>query len=726
MADSKPHDEAEYPPADDAIEDEAFAEFLRAADTGSISSREEFLRRFPSLEKQLGDLLDVADLIEGMIDAESSADADPVAETIAFDVRDPLTQEPNATLPLDAELSGEFQTGFELPYHFGDYRLDKVLGRGGMGVVYLAQQTGLERPVAVKMIRSGLLAGSDEVRRFYAEAKAAARLRHPNIVSVHHAGRHAGHHFFSMDYVPGTDLARRICSGVLSPHDAARYVRDVALAIDYAHKQGVLHRDLKPANVLLDEFDAVHVTDFGLAKTLDADSSLTRSGAAVGTPAYMAPEQASGMSDQASIPADVYSMGAILFALLAGRPPLEGTTAVETLVQVMHRPSPPIRKVRGDVPVDLETIIAKCLEKQPSRRYQSAAALADDLQRFIENRPIDARPRNALVRLGHWLADVPLVAALIGRRYTEAGPGHRRLQTALVAMTILLPLALVLGIYARRWYLSQMPSVVVIGAGPAEGRYIQFGQRLADRLEAMARIECQVRTSDGSIENRQQLLDAEVHLAMLQASALSGDQIAVVAPLYYEALHFLVHRDMTEIESVPDLRGHTLAVGPEGSASRLTAEMILDSFGMSFSDVVLRSDDWSELPEKDVPDAAIVVIAPGAPLVQKLIDSSYVVKEVPNTLAIAQDHPSLTALTIQPDAYPRAGIPAGGIATVGGPAFLAVRADAPDRLVRSALDALYGEDDPLTPDLIRRHRAAEWQGLALHPEARRYFAATSR
>ena len=196
----------------------------------------------------------------------------------------------------------------------GDYVLQREIGRGGMGVVYLARQHELDRQVAIKMIRSGMLADEGEVRRFYTEAQAAARLRHRGIVGVHQFGRRAGHHFFSMEYIPGTDLQKKINSGLLDPKEAARYVRDVARAIHHAHQKGVLHRDLKPANVLIDEHDQIHVTDFGLAKHMDSDSSVTGSGAAIGTPHYMAPEQAGGHSDRVCAERDVYSLGAILFA----------------------------------------------------------------------------------------------------------------------------------------------------------------------------------------------------------------------------------------------------------------------------------------------------------------------------------------------------------------------------------------------------------------------------
>ncbi len=374
--------------------DEAFAAYLRSCDAGEISSREEFLSRFPELADELKQLIEAADLIGQVTTLPSKADADTGADTIALSASDGDEEGgPAATLPMAHRPKGD--PGPTLPFDLGDYLLLDVIGRGGMGVVYRAKQHELDREVAVKMIRSGMLADDSEVRRFYTEAQAAARLHHPGIVSVHQFGRRAGHHFFSMEYIRGTDLQRRINESELDPREAARYVRDVARAIHHAHEKGVLHRDLKPANVLIDEKDQIHVTDFGLAKHLDADSSVTGSGAAVGTPHYMAPEQAGGLSDRASLQSDVYSLGAILFACLAGRPPIVADTVMQTLVKVVHQPAPPVRSMRRDAPADLETIIAKCLEKNPNKRYESAASLADELDAYLEGRPIQARPRSA-------------------------------------------------------------------------------------------------------------------------------------------------------------------------------------------------------------------------------------------------------------------------------------------------------------------------------------------
>ena len=202
----------------------------------------------------------------------------------------------------------------DLPFQFGDYVLERVLGRGGMGIVYLATQTKLDRKVAIKMIRSGGLASELEIERFYTEARSAAKIQHPNIVAVHQCGEIDGHHYFSMEYIAGADLSKKIAEGPLSSIDAARYVRDLAKAVAFAHERGILHRDLKPANVLLNEHDAVFISDFGLAKLLHSDECLTLDGVTLGTPGFMSPEQAAGKVGGQGRASDIYSLGAILFA----------------------------------------------------------------------------------------------------------------------------------------------------------------------------------------------------------------------------------------------------------------------------------------------------------------------------------------------------------------------------------------------------------------------------
>jgi hypothetical protein len=275
----------------------------------------------------------------------------------------------------------------ELP----DFELREELGRGGMGVVYRAWQKSLEREVAVKLILRGNLATADEVVRFQAEATAAGRLQHPQIVPIYEVGSAGGHCYFAMQLVEGATLADRLAAGPIPARDAARLMLIVARAIHYAHVQGVIHRDLKPANILLDPNGEPHITDFGLAKQLSATTNLTRTGAVLGTPAYMAPELASGDRGIVGPASDVYSLGTILYALLTGRPPFQGASPVDTLLMLLEQDPLPPRLLNPKLDRDLEMIVLKCLQKPPELRYESAAALADDLAAYLNDEPVAAR-----------------------------------------------------------------------------------------------------------------------------------------------------------------------------------------------------------------------------------------------------------------------------------------------------------------------------------------------
>ena len=276
--------------------------------------------------------------------------------------------------------------------YFGDYELLEEIARGGMGVVYKAKQTSLNRIVAVKMILAGQLASEADIRRFHTEAEAAANLQHPNIVAIHEVGEHEGRHYFSMDYVEGKNLAGLVREGPLPPTTAAQLVKTIAEAIQYAHQRGILHRDLKPQNVLMDEHDRPRVTDFGLAKRTGVDSGLTQTGAVMGSPSYMPPEQAAGQHDRVGPASDVYSLGAILYELLTSKAPFVGETPLATLRKVLEEEPTSPSKLNSRVPPDLETICLKCLEKSPERRYATARAVAEELNRFLNDEPIQAKP----------------------------------------------------------------------------------------------------------------------------------------------------------------------------------------------------------------------------------------------------------------------------------------------------------------------------------------------
>src|SRR4051812_20819985 len=348
--------------------DEVVTAYLKAVEAGPAPDRDELMAEHP----------DLADDLAAFFAAESQ-----VGRAVA-----PLRADGDA--PTTGLASPPAGPGTRVEY-FGDYHLLEEVGRGGMGVVYKARQESLNRTVALKMILSGQLANDADVRRFRAEAEAAARLDHPGIVPVFEVGQHDGHQYFTMAFVEGESLAHRLAQGLPAPREAAELTRKVAEAVAYAHVEGVIHRDLKPANILIDPAGQPRLTDFGLAKRVEGDRDLTATGQILGTPSYMPPEQASGQRDVGPL-ADVYSLGAILYCLLTGRPPFQADNPFDTLMQVVQREPVPPRQLNAAIPRDLETIALKCLEKDPRKRYGSASDLAADLGRFLAGEPIQARP----------------------------------------------------------------------------------------------------------------------------------------------------------------------------------------------------------------------------------------------------------------------------------------------------------------------------------------------
>lgn len=294
----------------------------------------------------------------------------------------------------------------------GDYELLEMLGRGGMGVVYRARQLSLNRVVAVKVLLAGEFADDGAKRRFEAEATAAGRLRHPNIVAVHEIGEHEGRLFFSMELVEGRTFADLTRDGPLPPATAARLLKPVADAAHFAHEQGVLHRDLKPSNLMLDAFGQPRISDFGLARRLDVSERLTLTGEVLGSPSYLAPEQASGEREREGIASDVYSLGAILYHLLTGRPPFLGPSTHAILQQVIKAEPLGPRRLNPAIPPDLETICLKCLEKDQARRYGTAWELAEELERFLTHMPLQARPVGWVGRAWRWSLRHPAQAGV--------------------------------------------------------------------------------------------------------------------------------------------------------------------------------------------------------------------------------------------------------------------------------------------------------------------------
>jgi len=297
---------------------------------------------------------------------------------------------------------------------FGDYELLEEIARGGMGVVYRARQVSLDRIVAVKMLLAGPLATKDFVQRFRTESAAAASLQHPNIVAIHEVGFAQGQHFFAMDFVEGLTLAQLVAKGPLPARQSATYLKTIAEAIHFAHERNVLHRDLKPSNVIIDSAtDQPRVTDFGLAKRLEAETELTLSGQLLGSPNYMSPEQAAAKRGTVGKRSDVYSLGAILYHLLTGRPPFQGETLTDVLHQLADNDPLAPSLLTPRVPHDLETICLKCLEKDSAKRYQSAQELVDELDRFLCDEPIHAHPVTRVGRTWRWCRRKPALAGLI-------------------------------------------------------------------------------------------------------------------------------------------------------------------------------------------------------------------------------------------------------------------------------------------------------------------------
>jgi WD40 repeat protein len=384
---------------------QVIADYLLAEASGRPVERTNLLAQHPELAEELQAFF--ADHDQARAWAEPMCVAAGVPPSPAHDA---------ATIRPAEGVSADPPLGTTVRY-FGDYELLEEIARGGMGVVYKARQVSLNRIVALKMILAGQFASAVEVQRFHTEAEAAANLDHPNIVPIYEVGDHEGRHYFSMKLIAQGSKFSRDPKGSADQRQAARLIATVARAVHYAHQHGIIHRDLKPANILVDEKGQPHITDFGLAKRLaspnpEAGVNLSQSGAIVGTPAYMAPEQAAGKKGLTTA-ADVYSLGAILYELLIGKPPFVGPTTLDILLQVMEQEPTPPRHVQPGIERDLETVVLKCLEKDPARRYLSAEALANDLERWLQGEPIEARAAGRLERAWKWARRKPAQAALV-------------------------------------------------------------------------------------------------------------------------------------------------------------------------------------------------------------------------------------------------------------------------------------------------------------------------
>lgn len=732
--------QAEDNPQEMQVE-QALAEYMMKCDSGEMPDREAFFQQHPELREQLLELLNAADWIEelaGPTVSDIAAEDDPLAVTADIEETIPQlggfpdgTRAAELTLPV-SELSGRGlpddpadSRGLSqpvLPCRFGDYVLERVLGRGGMGVVYYGHQVRLDRPVAIKMIRSGALASQEEVQRFYAEARSAAKLDHPNIVTVYQCGEHDGHRFFSMDYVPGVDLSKKIKDGPIDCKEAVRYVRDVARAIQYAHDRGILHRDLKPANILVDDNQVVHITDFGLAKSVGHETGLTATGAALGTPSYMSPEQAAGRVDEQHHATDIYSLGAILFTLVTGKPPFKAGSVVQTIMQVIHRPAPMARSVNEKLDADIETIIDVCLQKAPERRYQSAGMLADDLDRYLLGSPIQARPLSQIRRAWYWLLGVPIFGAVLDNRVVEPTDAHRWVQRGLISAGLLIMAAwMLMLIPSSVWYKNRMPRTIRVAAGANGGNYDRLARTICKTLVEKTGCEAVPIRTAGSSENIDRLERGDVDLALLQADAVGSSAIAVVAPLYYEAVHILVKSELN-ILTIDQFKSRRVVVGSEKAGAHSIARLLLGRSGLSLDDIEIDRTDWRGLKENPIADAAIVVSKLGSPDLAALLTAGrYHLLAIPDSWQFALDEPAFHPLLVLPKSYPECGLPDTGIATVATTAFLAAKTETPAVLIHEVLKSLFDPELVRATGILSAERAAHWQGIAWHPAAREFF-----
>ncbi len=400
---------------------------------------------------------------------------------------------PRGAVDAQAETLG-LQTGSAEPgqriRYFGDYELMEEIARGGMGVVFKARQTSLQRMVALKMILAGNLASASDVQRFRAEAEAAANLDHPHIVPIYEVGEFETQQYFTMKLVDGVSLSQaREQNNAMPLRERERWVAllmaKVARAVHHAHQRGILHRDLKPGNILLDAQGEPHVTDFGLAKKVEGGSDLTNTGAIVGTPAYMAPEQAR-CEKGLSTAVDVYSLGAILYELLTGNPPFRGKTPLETILDVLNKEPIKPNAVEPEIDRDLETITLKCMEKAPTARYRSAEEVAEELERWLAGEPIHARPVSTLERAQKWIRRNPMIASLIAA-------------SVILAMGVVAALAGLLYNAQLRSEETARNLVAAQQAAEREGELTRQAQAERDKAEKAAAIEKRLRTQTEGI-----------------------------------------------------------------------------------------------------------------------------------------------------------------------------------------------------------------------------------
>jgi len=723
------------------------AAFLKQEDEGTAVSRERFLKENSDVAEDLQILLEMADMIQEM--------AGPVSEDeLGLDSNSPLpdaasSKAPSSDHEANHELKGSLDNGEETPtnqgdsvdfylpgdlipqvgkdssmpegFTFGDYQLLEVIGQGGMGIVYRAHQAGINREVAVKMIRSDRFHFDKDVARFYKEAQTAGSTQHPNIVTVFDIGNVSGRHYFSMQLIEGTDLAALNRESELSSRRITEILKDVASGVDAAHQHNILHRDLKPANVLVREADGqAFVTDFGLAKQVENELELTQSGDTVGTPSYMAPEQARADETQMGPASDVYSIGAILYELLTGVPPFKSDSMASTVVEVLHREVIPPSDMNPDVNKYLEAICLKCLEKNPQLRYESAKELAEDFQRVLDGRPVKAVPVGKSKKAIRWVCNVPFFARLSGNHFPNVTPAHRVVNHLLWVIPVLLLGLFILWQSVRESY---VPDSISIGTGMSDQFYHQVGLELKKELATHYNQPTEILTTTGSLENVSLLNSGKIHIAIAQLEVLANDNsVAKLTPLYADKVHVVVRKGLG-IKALTDLAGRAVSLGPTNSGMRITSERILSTLDIDHESMRQTFVPFQNMLSDSSIEAGIVTTRTENRVLRHLLND-------PRFELIGFSTSQINELT--QIGYHRDRIAGDGLSqveaeltsTVATMAFLVSNADAGEALVNRMLNALFEErkNGSIATRLnLLSRTAASQHPIDFHPAALKFF-----
>ena len=709
------------------------AEFLKQEDEGTAVSRTEFLTSNEDVADDLSVLLEMADMIQEMAGPLSSDDIGAARlkeDAVPKGPKDLEDTQVDEEVSIDVYLSGgavppvgstsSMPEGFD----FGDYQLLEVIGQGGMGIVYRARQAGIDREVAVKMIRSDRFQFDKDVARFYKEAQSAGSTQHPNIVTVFDIGEVNGRHYFSMQYVEGTDLATLNREEHINSRRMAEILNDVAQGVHAAHEHGILHRDLKPANVLIRNSDGkAIVTDFGLAKQIEKELHLTRSGDTVGTPSYMSPEQARADESNMGAASDVYSIGAILYELMTGVPPFKSDSAASTVVEVLHREVVPPSELTSNVNRQLEAICLKCLGKTPQSRYQSAQELSEDFERMLDGRPVTAVPVSKARKAIRWVNNVPFFARLSGNHFPNVTPAHRVVNHLLWVIPLLL---LSMFVFWQNLRQSYLPESISIGTGMGDQFYHQVGISLHDELAANYNQPTKIVSTSGSIENINLLKSGHVHIAIAQLEVLANDDsIAKLTPLYLDKVHIVIRKGQG-IESLKDLEGRVVSLGPRESGMRITSERILSTLNIDHTSMQQTYKPFQAMLTDPGIEAGIVTTRTQNVVLRSLLnDSRFELMGL-----TSQQINELTQIGYLRDRIPGDGlsqVEADLTPTVATMAFLVSNANAGEALVIRMLSALFEEQENgsiATRLRLLSRTAASQHPVDFHPAALKYFGGT--